>query len=162
MTKTKSNTKIGDIFSVEIGPAEKKYFQLIAFDLTQLNSDVIRVFRRIYSEDSNPDFLEVVKGDVEFYAHCVTRLGLKMKFWKREYNVSDVGDYTNILFRSSGDSPEAKTSKNWWVWKINQSQQFVGELKGENRMAEIGSVMPPDSIVCRIRTGNYDFAYPDF
>lgn len=162
ITKTKYSTKIGDIFSVEIGPKGKKYFQLIAFDLTQLNSDVIRVFKHVYSVDSNPDFLEVLMGDVEFYAHCVTKLGLKMNFWKREYNVSEIGDYTNILFRSSGDSSELKTSNNWWVWKINESQQFVGELKGKNRMAEIGSVIPPDSIVYRMRTGSYDFAYPDF
>ena len=37
-------TKIGDIFSVNINETEKKYFQLIAFDQTQLNSDVIRAF----------------------------------------------------------------------------------------------------------------------
>ena len=34
-------TKIGDVFSVKLDNEVKKYFQLIAFDLTQLNSDVI-------------------------------------------------------------------------------------------------------------------------
>lgn len=39
-----SITKAGDTFSVDIGNGYCKYFQLIAFDLTQLNSDVIRCF----------------------------------------------------------------------------------------------------------------------
>ncbi|RYD87997.1 MAG: hypothetical protein EOP54_27945 [Sphingobacteriales bacterium] len=34
------NTKIGDVFCVKIDDSTKKYFQLIAYDLTQLNSDV--------------------------------------------------------------------------------------------------------------------------
>lgn len=39
-------TKIGDIFSVPISDKEKRYMQLIAFDLTQLNSDVVRIFKK--------------------------------------------------------------------------------------------------------------------
>lgn len=39
-------TKIGDIFSIQIDEKVKRYFQLIAYDLAQLNSDVIRVFKK--------------------------------------------------------------------------------------------------------------------
>lgn len=39
-------TKVGDVFSVKLDNEMKKYFQLIAFDLTQLNSDVIRAFKK--------------------------------------------------------------------------------------------------------------------
>ena len=41
-------TKVGDVFSVKLDNEVKKYFQLIAFDLTQLNSDVIRAFKKVY------------------------------------------------------------------------------------------------------------------
>ena len=157
-----SNTKIGDVFSVAIDNNSKKYFQYVVSDLTQLNSDVIRAFKEVYPIKSKPDLPEIVNGEVEFYAHCVTRLGLKMKFWEREGNIAEVGNFKKVLFRSSGDNAQTKISHNWWVWKINEEQKPVGKLDGENRKAEIGSVIPPDSIVYRIQTGEYDFVYPGF
>jgi hypothetical protein len=41
-------TKIGDVFSVPLDNINKKYFQYIPNDLTQLNSDVIRAFVKRY------------------------------------------------------------------------------------------------------------------
>ena len=158
----RTNTKIGDVFSVKIDDSIKKYFQYIVSDLTQLNSDVIRAFKKVYPISANPDLSEIVKGEVEFYAHCVTKLGLKMGFWESVGNISDVGNFDYVLFRSSGDNPKKRISQNWWVWKINEEQKPVGKLTGENRNAEIGSVIPPDSIVYRMQTGKYDFVYPEF
>jgi len=157
-----ASTKIGDVFSVKIDDSSKKHFQYIISDLTQLNSDVIRAFKKIYPINANSDLSEIVNGEVEFYAHCVTKLGLKMGYWESVGNISDVGNFDNMLFRSSGDNPQTRVSQNWWVWKINEEQKPVGKLEGENRKAEIGSVIPPDSIVHRMQTGKYDFEYPDF
>jgi hypothetical protein len=157
----RANTKTGDVFSVKIDDNSKKYLQYIISDLTQLNSDVIRVFKKIYPLSANPDLSEIVKGEVEFYAHCVTKLGIKMGYWECVGNITDVGKF-NVLFRSSGDNPQTKVSQNWWVWKINEEQKQVGKLEGENQKAEIGSVIPPDSIVHRMQTGKYDFIYPAY
>ena len=63
-------TKIGDIFSVKISEIEKKYFQLIAFDLTCLNSDVIRAFKKSYTVDEKPDLSKIITDEVQFYAPC--------------------------------------------------------------------------------------------
>lgn len=158
----RANTKIGDVFSVKIDDSSKKYFQYIVSDLTQLNSDVIRTFKEVYPIDANPDLSEIVNGEVEFYAHCVTKLGLKMGYWESVGNISNVGNFDNVLFRSSGDNPQTRVSQNWWVWKINEEQKPIGKLAGENRKSEIGSVIPPDSIVYRMQTGRYDFVYPEF
>lgn len=164
----RSNTKIGDIFSVNIDNNHKKYFQYIISDLTQLNSDVIRSFRKAYPINTNPDLLEIVNGDVEFYAHCVTKLGLNMNLWEKVGNTSEVGDTTHILFRGTadygkwiGDEP-IKMSIKWYVWKINEPFRNVGKLEGENRKAEIGVVVNPYDIVERIKTGKYSFFYPNF
>lgn len=157
-----ANTKIGDVFLAKLDDKTKKYFQYIANDFTQLNSDVIRVFKKEYPLDADPDLSEVVKGEVEFYAHCVTKLGIKLGYWEKVGNVSEVGKTDHILFRSSGDDPKTKVSHNWWIWKIGEEQKPVGKLQGDNRKAEIGSVIPPDSLVHRMRTGEYDFVYPDF
>ena len=164
----RTNTKIGDIFSVKISDSGKKYFQLIAFDLQQLNSDVIRAFKKVYQIDANPDLSEIINGEVEFYAHCVTKLGLKMNLWEKAGNISDVGKIDRILFRGSSDSgsrpgEQIKVSHKWYVWKINDSDfTRVGKLQGENRKAEIGIVVNPYDVIDRIKTGRYNFFYPEF
>ncbi|EKU39983.1 MULTISPECIES: hypothetical protein [Acinetobacter] len=157
----RKNTKIGDVFVVKLDNGRKKYFQLVAFDLTQLNSDVIRVFRTEYPESIDSNLFEIIKDEVDFYAHCVTSLGIKFGFWEWAGNLTGVGNI-DVLFRSSSDSPKTKISNNWWIWKVNEPQQYVGKLEGENKVAEIGSVMPADSIVYRMKTGKYDFVYPNF
>jgi Immunity protein 26 len=161
-------TNIGDIFCVTLDNGNKKYLQLIAFDLTQLNSDVIRVFSKIYPNDTNPDLVELINQEVEFYTHCITKLGIKMKIWEKIGNVLEVGETKNILFRGSSDSgskpgQQIKISNNWYVWRINDINfTKVGKLEGENRNAEIGIVVNPYDVLERIKTGRYSFFYPSF
>ena len=164
----RTNTKIGDVFSVKITDSSKKYFQLIAFDLMQLNSDVIRAFKQVYPLDINPDLQEIVNGEVDFYAHCVTKFGLKMNLWEKVGSISDVGKIDHILFRDTNDAgskpgEQVKVSHKWYVWHINDKDfTTVGKLQGENRKAEIGVVVNPYDIVERIKTGKYSFFYPGF
>ena len=160
--------KLGDIFFAELDKGSKKYFQFIASDLTQLNSDVIRVFKKQYAIDDKPKLSEVVQGEVEFYAHCVTKLGVKLGYWKKVGNIKDIGNTDDILFRNTNDygskpGEQVEISQNWYVWKLNDEEfTHVGKLTGKNRKAEIGIVISPDSIVYRMRTGEYDFMYPTF
>ena len=163
------NTKIGDVFSVKVDNENKKYFQLVAFDLTQLNSDVIRAFRKAYPLNVNPDLSEIVNGEVEFYAHCVTKSGLKMNLWDKIGNTKEIGNTSQILFRGTSDSGSKigeepiKISQNWYVWHINDEDFIdVGKLEGENRKAEIGVVVNPYDIIDRMKTGKYKFFYPEF
>ncbi len=164
MSAMKVNTKIGDVFSVRINEENIKYFQLIATDLTQLNSDVIRAFKKTYPLNTSPDLFEIITHEVDFYAHCVTKWGIKMGYWNKVGNISDIGKIDHILFRDSSDfgNPQVKVSQNWWIWKINEEQISVGKLTGENENAEIGIIMDPESIVHRRKTGNYDGVYPDY
>jgi len=157
----KIHTKIGDVFVLKLENGRIKYFQLVVFDLTQLNSDVIRVFKTSYSEDNKFNLSEIINDEVDFYAHCITKWGIQLGFWEKVGKSLEVGN-NDVLFRSSSDDPKTKISDNWWIWKVNEQQQYVGKLEGENRLAEIGSIIPPDSIVYRINTGKYDFVYPEF
>jgi hypothetical protein len=166
MLRTK--TKVGDIFEVKISEYEKKYFQYTNSDLTQLNSDVIRIFKKRFHINANPELLEIVSCEVEFHAHCVTTLGLKMGFWNRIGNIQNIGNPREALFRRTNDyggkpGELIEISSKWFIWRANDaSTTFVGKLIGENRNAEIGVVINPDSIVHRIQTGEYDFIYPGF
>lgn len=158
------NTKVGDIFSVLIEGVGKKYLQYVISDLMQLNSNVIRSFKKVYPINSEPFLSEIVKGEIEFYAHCVTKWGVKLGFWEKVGNITEVGQTDHILFRDTNDYGKKITvSENWYVWHINDENfTTIGKLEGEDRKAEIGIVMPPESIVHRMKTGNFDFKYPGF
>ena len=162
------NTKIGDIFFAKIDD-HKRYFQLVAFDLTQLNSDVIRAFKKSYPLTANPDLLEIINGEVEFYAHCVTKSGIKLNLWEKVGNNANIGDIRTILFRDTNDfgtkvgEAPIKISNNWYVWRINDDNfTRVGKLEKENRDAYIGIVINPLGILELLKGNKYPKSYPDF
>lgn len=161
--------KKGDVFFVKINDTSKRYFQYITNDLKQLNSDVIRCFKKIYSLDESPSLDEIIKDEIFFYAHCVTKWGVKLGYWEKVGNITDVGIFEHILFRDTNDygtipgNEPIRISNNWFVWRIGDLKStYLGKLEGENRKAEIGIVMDAESIVHRIRTGHYDGFYPDY
>jgi len=163
------NTKIGDIFSVKVDDCNKKYFQLVAFDLLQLNSDVIRAFKKVYPLDVTPELSEIINGEVEFYTHCVTKLGLKMNLWEKVGNAVEVGDPTNVLFRGTNDygsvvgEDPIKISDRWYVWHINDKDfTRVGKLEGENQKSYIGIVINPLGVIELLKGNKYPINYPDF
>ena len=145
----KTYTKIGDVFSAKTDEKTKKYFQLIAYDLTQLNSDVIRVFKERYPINSNPDLSKIVSGEIDFYIHCTTKAGIKMNLWNKIGNNKNIGETNHILFRSTNDygvKPGEKpitVSTEWWVWRINEKQKYVGKLEKEYQKSYIGLIVSP-------------------
>ena len=162
-------TRIGNVFCVKVSEHTKRYFQFIALDLTQLNSDVIRVFKKVYDMDASPSLSEIISDDVDFYAHCVVKFGVKFSLWEKVGYIADVGDTSLVLFRNTNDcsiktgEEMVKVSHRWYVWHINDDDfTRAGDLKGENRKADIVIVVTPHDIVDRIKTGKYQFAYPGF
>ncbi len=160
--------KIGDVFSVNISESEKKFFQYIAVDSTQLNSDVIRSFKKKYLINEVVEIESILDDEVDFYAHCVIKFGLKMKLWEKVGNSNKTGELKNILFRGSRDSgcksgEQIKFSTDWYVWKINDKDfTSVGKLEGDNIKAELGLVVNPYDIIEKMRTGSFRFFYPDY
>ena len=100
---TRVYTKKGDVFFAKLAEETKKYFQYIANDRNQLGSDVIRVFSKVYNLHDDPELNQVVKGVVEFYAHCSVNRGVKLGFWEKVGNINDKGDLNQVLFRSKKD-----------------------------------------------------------
>lgn len=163
------NTEIGDVFSVKINEHYKKYFQYVINDVTQLNSDVIRAFEDSYPIDSNPDNLStIINGKVDFYAHCITKLGLKMKLWEKVGNMKEVGNINQIMFRDTNDygskigEQPVRVSHNWYVWCVNDENfTQVGKLLGENQRANIGIVINPLGIIELLKGNKYPANYPN-
>jgi hypothetical protein len=159
---TRIVTKIGNVFAVPLDDGTKRYFQYVANDLTQLNSDVIRAFNKAYPVEAKPILQEVVNDAVSFYAHVVIKWGIQMHLWEKVGKVPQIGEL-KILFRSTNDygNPAIKKSSSWHVWRVGEGFQHIGKLRGEYRKAEIGIVVTPPDIVQRMRTGGYDFVYPE-
>lgn len=157
--------KIGDIYEVPLENGIKGYVQYIANDMTQLNSDVIRVFKRREPGDATPDLNEVINGEVEFYAHVTgMEFGEKDGSWKKIGHNDNVGDLKLPFFKSTRDTGNTsiKVSNQWYVWRINEPTEYVGKLEGENVNADIGSALPPAWVVQRMNTGKYQFFYHDY
>jgi hypothetical protein len=152
MLKRVRNTQIGDIFAVPVNEREKRYIQYIISDLSQLNSDVIRAFKSVYPIDTSPAPEEIVSDEVDFYAHCVTKAGIKSGLWEKTGNTSDVGRTDHILFRDNNDY---KNPDTWYVWHINGDFKRVGKLTEETKKAELGLVFQPESILHRLKTRSH-------
>lgn len=161
------NMKIGDIFSVNIADNLKRYFQYITNDLTQLNSDVIRAFKKVYPLEEDPNPLEVINDEIDFYAHCIIKLGIKMGLWKKESNIHSVGKIDHILFRSTSDygikigEEPIQISNKWYVWNIGDKDfTKIGKLESIYENAFIGLVINPYGIVELLKGNKYPINYP--
>lgn len=162
-------TKIGDIFSVPINDKEKRYMQLIAFDLIQLNSDVVRIFEKKYAIGDNPNIDEIIKDKILIYTHCATKFGVQLNLWEKVGKSPNVGNIREIIFKDTNDyghkqgEEPIKLSHNWHIWRIGDDKfTNVGKLEGENRKAYIGLVINPLGIVELAKGNKYPDNYPDF
>ena len=153
------------MFEVPLKSRMKGYIQYIGNDLTQLNSDVIRVFKRRDKVEAEISVDDILKDGIDFYSHVVdVQHGVKDGSWSKIGNSENLGDLKAPFFRSSRDygDPSIKVSHKWDVWRMNETDEYVGELKGENARAEIGSVTWPKKIAERMQTGEFSNFYPDY
>ncbi|MBT2621906.1 hypothetical protein [Chryseobacterium sp. ISL-6] len=165
----KLKTKIGDIFSIPINEEEKRYMQLIAYDLTQLNSDVVRIFEKKYFLQEMPSNETIIGDKILTYAHCSSDFGLKMNLWVKIGNNLNVGNISSILFRDTNDygtgpgEEPIKISNNWFVWHIDDKTfTKVGKLEEKNKDSYIGIVINPLGIVEIAKGNKYPVNYPAF
>ncbi len=161
--------KIGDVFAVKIDDKSQKFFQLIAFDPLQLNSDVVRAFNEVYSATETPPMDRIVAGEVQFFSHCIVTWGVKLGLWEKVGKSRNVGEIEQILFcltpeyaRRKGEERLVRSDK-WYVWRIvDHAYTHVGKLRGENQNAEFGVVFTPHDIAYRIRTGQHEYPIPSY
>lgn len=155
---------VGDLFEVQLDSASARAFQYVSDDTTQLHSNVVRVFRETYKVGEPVDVRRILDGEIDFHAHVFLTIGIRQKRWRKIGRAEPPGDLDAVLFRDSDDygDPKVRISKNWYIWKINSISEHVGVLSQRYQGAEIGVVVPPDSLVHRMRNGKYNFVYPDY
>jgi hypothetical protein len=149
-------TKIGDVFCITLDDY-KCYFQYIAKDFTQLNSTVIRVFKKHYPINDEVNMEDVVEDEVAFYAHTVINGGIHSGAWEKVGSSKKIGDTQNIMFRSWSEMyPNlVKVSHNWYIWKINTPFVHVGDMTPEYYKYNMGDVYTYPHIIRKIRTGKF-------
>jgi hypothetical protein len=163
-----TRVRIGDIFSIAIGDGQVRFFQYIGNDSTQLDSEIIRVYKNQYSSANAIDLESIITSEIDWHAHCFLRLGLKMGYWSKVGKAA-IAQGITPLFRDTYDYGRAAwqepilISHNWVVWHPGQDFQRIGRLVGENEQADIGLVMSPVDIAYRMQHGVYDMPfYPSF
>ena len=162
MLKRVKNSKVGDVFCAKIDESNKRYLQYIVCDLTALHSDVIRAFKKSYPIETNPDLSEIINDEVDFYAHCYTKDGIKRELLEKVGNIQDIGQTEHIIFKVKGDFTKPKIQNDWRIWKINGEIIEIGELKGKNRQAYLGLVFQPKDIVHKLITGSHIGVFAQF
>ena len=157
----RTRLKIGDVLEVPLNDGKVGYVQYIADDTSMLDSYVIRVFKGEHDPTKPPSVSEVVLGEVLFFAHVFLKLCIKYGNWKKMGN-APAPSKIDVLFRGCWDdgNPEIKVSHRWYVWRISEPFRDIGALTPEYVKAEIGSVLPPQSIVERMLTGGYTLGLP--
>jgi hypothetical protein len=152
----------GDIFEVPVGNG-KMYFQYIGLDLTQLNSEVIRSFKNVYSKEESPNIDEIINDEIEFHAHTMIRLGYNMELYKKFGN-STRNLVENVTWRQSEDSgdPKVKISKRWVTWKTGKEMVKIKYNIEELSKTEIGSVHNPIDVVEKMKNGDYQYFHHKF
>lgn len=160
----KKQLEIGDVFEVPVSGG-KKYMQFIGDDWHQLNSSVIRVFKKIHSKDTVYDLSLLEDDEEEFCVHVVDiRQGEKENLWHKVANEEVVGADNKVFFKGSHDlgNPEVKVSKDWYVWQFGEDgSQEVSQQDEILDHAYVELIMQPKRVYEMIENGGtYPGVYP--
>lgn len=152
---------IGDVFKVQLEDRRVRPFQHVAQDKTQLNSDVIRVFKRVLQPNEMFELQDVVSSPVDFHAHVYVASAARPGLWQK-IGKADVVGRVDVIFRQSNEiGAGVQRSNDWSVWKVNEPMIHLGSLSEKYKEAEIGVVKNLMDIIERMRSGMYAFMYPE-
>ena len=154
---------IGNVFKVELSDGRIRFFQFIGKDVSELNGDVIAIFKRHYLGEPYEEEV-IVRDEVECFMHTSVGAGIKMGLWRIAFT-SSIHIQEKIVFRTSLDIGlypfKRKVSHRWVVWQMNEERKFVGTLPKEYYNADLGGIYAPIHVISRLETGEApDKYYP--
>lgn len=154
--------KVGDVFEV-VFDQNKRYFQYIGNDLSQLNMDVIRVFKTSYPADENPKIEDIVNSQIDFYAQVTdVNYGIEDGLYTKFGNSSDVGKIDEIYFRDPNCLMTAPECKKWYVWPMNGERKLLNYTNKLVKKSHVGIGMHPIKFLHKMQYGVYPLVYPKY
>src|SRR3989344_4897504 len=93
----------GDVFEVPLDEEKKGYIQFLWKDSTQLGGHVVRVFKKKYTLQEQPDFEQIIQNNIDFHAHTVLQCGVQRGLWKKKGRVEEPKGISDLFFRNSDD-----------------------------------------------------------
>ena len=151
-------TRVGNIFCYEVEGKSKRYFQYISNDWTQLNSSVIRVFKKRWNTADNPKIEEIITDEIGFYAQAILRAGIENAGWYKVGTSTNLGleKLNHIYFAQTFDEPGIHTNPSCAIWHVNQEMIPITPIpKNVLNAMEWGVVVAYSQINNRIRLGYY-------
>lgn len=149
--------KQGDIFKVKISDDDVRYLQYVANDINLMNGNMVRVFKRRYTENDTPSPDEIVDDEIDFYCHVVLKWGVERGFWTKYGNSKDVGDLKKVFFKSYTEELSPAYPAFWSIWTIYKYTERK-KLPKRFKDAYWGIIFQPATIVHKMKTGRfYDY-----
>jgi hypothetical protein len=160
----KKRLEIGDVFQVSL-EGGKKYMQFIADDWKQLNSSVLRVFKKLHSQETEFNVILIENDEEEFCVHITDiKQGEKDGLWEKVANEEIVYKDKDIFFKGSYDygNPEVKESKDWYVWRLGEEKSQEVSFDDEIlHKAYIGTISQPQHVFEMVEhNGEFQGFYP--
>ena len=158
--------KKGDIFKVKLGNGIIRFFQFIGKDISELNGDVIAIFREhYYKEPTRPEM--VLDDKIECFMHTSVLAGIKLGLWERVFSLPVTVSEKEIVFRTSLDyglyPRQHVVSYRWVIWSMNSERCYIGTLPKEYYNSDLGGVFAPNHVIDRMETGEVPAKfYPDY
>lgn len=154
------SAKPGDLYEIPLPNSKKGYFQYLMIDPAQLNSEVIRVFKKKYNMNESIALNEIIADDVIWYMHTTIPAGIKQGLYYKIGNV-ELGNFHIPSFRSdrSGVSHyPGRISDEWYIWRAGDNDaRKIGYLSQEYKKLDIGGIFPPSDIIYRMNNGKSEF-----
>lgn len=158
--------KIGNIFKVKLEDGTIRYFQYVGKDKSELNGDVIAIFKRTYP-DTPVDPEIIIDDEIECFMHTSVLAGIKLGVWEQYSSLPPQIAEKDIFFRDSQDigkyPRQHYVSHRWVIWAMNGERRYVGTLPEEYYNTDLGGIYAPKHVVYRLETGERpDKFYPDY
>lgn len=162
-------TKVGDVYQTKETAEGRRYLQLVAIDLIDLNSDVVVVFADQKGADEPPNI--EADSEIEFYTHTTVSQGVREGLWEKVGSRAVAVDLSSLVFKSYYGPDIADVAKNmdpgmlppvpypnWAVWTpADQERRYVSGAEGIPVKAERGGVFPAPDVLYRIEHGRSEF-----
>lgn len=125
-------------------------------DSSQLGAWTVRVFKTDYSIDDQPSIDVILDDRIDFYMN--TRdlgRGILYSLWARYGKSDNLGDLSQVVFRTFDRAIPGVHRQRWRVWRASQIDKYYRVLPRRFIKVDYGAMVPPFSVIRRIVTGRW-------